>query len=135
MKLVVLYVLQILHNYEKVLGIQCIFDTGKERLKGPMYVGTDADLGYEEATLTLEKGDSIVEVSGWAAQSVHRLRIRTAYGQVLEAGGHSGKPFKQLFKPNYKLLFLGGSVTEQLDNLYGYFQYFLWTNLRITSCN
>jgi len=112
---------KIYHNFEKILGIHCVFEVGNEKIRAPVYVGTDADLGYEEATLTVDKGDSIVELSGFADKCVHRLRLRTFYGQVVEAGGHAGKPFKSLFKPNQKLLFIGGSATEQIDSLYAYY--------------
>ena len=88
---------------------------------GNIYLGSDAEKGFEVATIKLDPGDSIVEVSGEYNDYIVRIRFRSKNNKVMEVGGQQGRrAFKSLIPKRQKLLFFGGTVTNELRTIYCY---------------
>jgi len=113
--------IKVFYNSEKIFGIQPVYQQSSEVIIGNIYVGSEAEFGFDIASIKLDPSDYIVEVSGEYSEIINRLRFRSKNGQVLEVGGYAPKKFKSLISSPYRLLFLGGTLTTELRSLYCYF--------------
>eukprot|EP01016_Furgasonia_blochmanni_P054832 TRINITY_DN9081_c0_g4_i2.p2 TRINITY_DN9081_c0_g4~~TRINITY_DN9081_c0_g4_i2.p2 ORF type:complete len:122 (+),score=32.00 TRINITY_DN9081_c0_g4_i2:65-430(+) len=109
------------YDYQYVFGVEVTYRTAMGVLNGGRHLGTYAmSQAVQQATINLDFGEKVTEISGRAGNIVDHLRITTSNGKVIDVGGTGGNPFFNLVPMGSRVVGIGGGTNGHLHNLYAY---------------